>query len=251
MVEDRRSLYGILFCLFLYFDLWSQETCLESIGRYVKQDKTKTTQLPNGKTCNSIDLPIPLPCGYNVSANPHHPPPVMPPVSRLGTTAVLALGTSSTLPYGTDSDGLGAILFGNIFNMTKVNRATRGCSTVKCCLPGEVSFQNTIQKHDTNSCTNSLLDRIGRCTTTPITFYRYSCAKWRLLHPSLLAWGRKQPKFAEVGENVPNAVLGLHILGSWQFPILMHDKVFRYGGLPWRYLTPTHQPGPLSEPTNA
>ena len=44
------------------------------------------------------------------------------------------LGTSSTLPYGTDSDRLGAILFGTIFKMVEVNRATRGCSTVKCCL---------------------------------------------------------------------------------------------------------------------
>ena len=41
------------------------------------------------------------------------------------------LGTSSTLPYGTGSDGLGAILFGTIFKMAEVNRATRGCSTVK------------------------------------------------------------------------------------------------------------------------
>ena len=34
-------------------------------------------------------------------------------------------------------------------------------------LPGEVSFENTIQKHDANTehCTNSLLDRIGRFTT--------------------------------------------------------------------------------------
>ena len=97
------------------------------------------------------------------------------------------------------------------FKMATVNRATRGCSTVKCCLytitwnryqcvrfrrfslPGEVNFQNTIQKHDANSCISSLLDRIGRCTTAPITFYRYSCAK--------------QPKFTEVGEGVPNGTM--------------------------------------------
>ena len=35
-----------------------------------------------------------------------------------------------------------------------------------------------------------------------ITFYRYSCPKWRLLHP--VPWWRKQPKFTEVGEDVPN-----------------------------------------------
>ena len=70
-------------------------------------------------------------------------------------------------------------------------------------LPEEVSFQNTIQKHDANSCTNSLLDRIRRLN--PITFYRYSCAKWRLLHPSLVPGWRKQPRFTEVGEDVPNA----------------------------------------------
>ena len=43
-------------------------------------------------------------------------------------SCMLALGTSSTLPYGTDSGGLGAILFGTIFKMAEVNRATRVCS---------------------------------------------------------------------------------------------------------------------------
>ena len=37
-------------------------------------------------------------------------------------------------------------------------------------LPGEVSFQNTIQKHDANFCTNSLFDRIERFTAAPSHF---------------------------------------------------------------------------------
>ena len=93
----------------------------------------------------------------------------------------IPLGTSSALPYGTDSDGLGAIFLGAIFKMAEVNRATRGCmhcclcNRYHCvlfrrfCLPGKFSFENTIQKHDANSCTNSLLDRIG-FTTAPSHF---------------------------------------------------------------------------------
>ena len=48
-------------------------------------------------------------------------------------------GTSSAIPYGSTSEGIGAILFGTILKMAEVNRATRGCRpTVKCCLCGNV-----------------------------------------------------------------------------------------------------------------
>ena len=53
------------------------------------------------------------------------------PVRLASDRGILALVTSSALPYGTDSDGLGAIFLGAIFKMAEVNRATRGvvCAT--------------------------------------------------------------------------------------------------------------------------
>ena len=53
----------------------------------------------------------------------------------LQVATFVPLCTSSALPYGTDSDGLGAIFLGAIFKMAEVNRATRGCRQC-CCATG-------------------------------------------------------------------------------------------------------------------
>ena len=96
-------------------------------------------------------------------------------------------------------------------------------------LPGEVRFQNTIQKHDANSCSNCLLDRIGRFTTAPSHFTdirvqngAYSVRAYSSLHSGNSRSLRKWASMFRMHENGP---LHCGCDMPWVSPILMQAEL--------------------------